>query len=201
MNLSKRDYLNGTARKREALRAEIQLRRDELSPVHRTALSTQIVSHLSSWMYAKDFNSVMLYLNMKSEVETMSLLECLLQAEKQVSAPVVDAQNQQLIPRRIRHPETELVRHNYIMLEPKATCPTVPLSELELILVPGLVFDRRGHRLGYGTGFYDRFLPKCPRAVAVGVAYELQLVADIFPQPWDIPLHHIFTENGVVTPL
>jgi 5-formyltetrahydrofolate cyclo-ligase len=138
----------------------------------------------------------MLYLSMRSEVETTGLLEGLLNSGKQVCAPVVDTEQLNLIPRQIRNPRTELARHRYGMLEPNATCPIFPIEHLQLIVIPGIAFDRKGYRLGYGKGFYDRFLVKCPHAVAVGLAYQIQLVEDTFPQQWDVPVQHIFTETG-----
>jgi 5-formyltetrahydrofolate cyclo-ligase len=65
-------------------------------------------------------------------------------------------------------------------------------------VVPGIAFDHNGYRLGYGKGFYDRFLVKCPHAVAIGLAYQIQLVEDTFPQAWDVPVQHIFTETGKI---
>ena len=53
-----------------------------------------------------------------------------------------------------------------------------------------------GYRLGYGKGFYDRFLANCPHAIPIGLAYQIQVVEDTFPQVWDVPVKHIFTETG-----
>ena len=68
---------------------------------------------------------------------------------------------------------------------------------------PMLLFDRiigypKGYRIGYGGGFYYRFLPKCPQAKWIGLAYEAQITEDTFPEVWDVPLHQTFTENGGV---
>ena len=133
---------------------------------------------------------------MRSEVQTLRLLDNLLHSGKQVSAPVVDTDRLTLTPRRIQNVKTELVRHRYGMLEPTSACPIFPTERIELIVVPGIAFDRNGYRLGYGKGFYDRFLSKCPHAVSIGLAYHVQVVADTFPQAWDVPVQHIFTEMG-----
>ena len=187
-----------TAIERERVRAETLHRREALTPEERTRLSQHIVDSTANWIRREGFDAVMLYLNMRSEVETLGLLEALLDSGKQVCAPVVETEQLELTPRRIQNLETELVRHSYGMLEPNAACPIFPTEHLQLIVVPGIAFDRKGYRLGYGKGFYDRFLVKCPHAVAIGLAYRLQLVADTFPQAWDIPVQHIFTENGRV---
>ena len=182
--------------KRHCLRTKILRSREALAPEDRTRLSRSIVNTLSTWIQTSGFDTVMLYLSMRSEVETTGLLEGLLNAGKQVCAPVVDTEHLQLVPRRIQKPNTAFVRHPYGMLEPNETCPRFATEHLQLVVVPGIAFDRKGYRLGYGKGFYDRFLMKCPHAVVIGLAYGVQLVEDTFPQAWDVPVQHIFTENG-----
>ena len=181
---------------RARVRAETRHRRDALPSETRTRFSRRILDATAPWIQREGFGSVMLYLNMRSEVETTGLLEQLLDSGKQVCAPVVDTEHLALIPRRIQNLKTEVVRHRYGMLEPSEACPLFPIEHLQLIVVPGIAFDRRGYRLGYGKGFYDRFLMKCPHAVAIGLAYRVQLVEDTFPQEWDVPVQHIFTETG-----
>ncbi len=188
-----------TLQKRTQLRAETLHRRDALTSEERTQLSQRIVDTTAHWIQNEGFDTVMLYLSMKSEVETFGLLDILLHQEKTVCAPVVETYQLELTPRQIRDPKTELVQHPYGLLEPNTTCPIVPISQLQLIIVPGIAFDATGYRLGYGKGFYDRFLAKCRDAVRVGLAYQMQIVEDTFPQTWDIPVHYIFTENGKIT--
>lgn len=181
---------------RKRVRAETLRRRETLTLEKRIRLSQRIADSTAHWIQREGFDAVMLYLSMRSEVETTRLLEGLLHAGKQVCAPVVDTERLELIPRRIQRLKTGLVRHPYGMLEPSAAYPLFPIEHLQLIIVPGIAFDRKGYRLGYGKGFYDRFLMKCPHAVAIGLAYEIQLVEDTFPQAWDVPVQHIFTETG-----
>ena len=183
---------------RARLRAETLHRREALTPAERTRFSQRIVDATARWIQRAGFGSVMLYLNMRSEVETTGLLEGLLESGKQVCAPVVDTERLELIPRRIQCLKTAFVRHAYGMLEPSEACPIFPIEHLQLIVVPGIAFDRKGYRLGYGTGFYDRFLMKCPHAVTIGLAYRVQLVEDTFPQAWDVPVQHIFTETDTI---
>ena len=181
---------------RERVRAEVLRQRDELAPETRAVFSRQIADSVMSWIQNEGFDAVMLYLNMRSEVETEGLLDRLLHAEKHVCAPVVDTDQHRLIPRRIQASKTELVRHPYGMLEPNNACPIFPLAQLQLIIVPGIAFDFKGYRLGYGKGFYDRFLAECSHAIPIGLAYQIQVVEDTFPQVWDVPVKHIFTETS-----
>ncbi len=81
--------------------------------------------------------------------------------------------------------------------EPSATLPVVSPSELDVILVPGVAFDRAGNRLGYGGGYYDRVLAQ-PRGLAIGVAWSFQIVDALPVDPWDQPVDAILTESGWV---
>lgn len=181
---------------RERVRAETLRQREGLVPEVRAVFSQQIVDSVMRWIQSESFDAVMLYLSMRSEVETDILLEKLLHAGKHICAPVVDTDQNRLIPRRIQEAETALVRHRYGMLEPNTACPIFPISQLQLIVVPGIAFDCKGYRLGYGKGFYDRFLASCPHAIPIGLAYRIQVVENTFPHVWDVPVKYIFTETG-----
>lgn len=181
---------------RERVRAETLQQRDGLVPEVRAVFSRQIVDSVMCWIQSESFDAVMLYLSMRSEVETDTLLERLRHAGKHICAPVVDTDQNRLIPRHIQEAETALIRHRYGMLEPNTACPIFPIAQLQLIIVPGIAFDCKGYRLGYGKGFYDRFLASCPHAIPIGLAYQIQIVDNTFPQVWDVPVKHIFTETG-----
>ena len=184
------------ATERKRVRTETLRRREVLTSEERARLSQRIVNSALCWIQREGFDSVMLYLSMRSEVETTDLLEGLLNSGKQICAPVINTEQVKLTPRRIQNPNTELIRHRYGMLEPNDACPIFPTEHLQLIVVPGIAFDQKGYRLGYGKGFYDRFLTKCPHAIRIGLAYQIQVVEDTFPQAWDVPVQHIFTETG-----
>lgn len=70
-------------------------------------------------------------------------------------------------------------------------------AELEAVLTPCVAFDGAGRRLGHGGGYYDRFLPRCPQALRIAVAFEAQRCPALRPAPWDVPMDLLATENGV----
>jgi 5-formyltetrahydrofolate cyclo-ligase len=74
--------------------------------------------------------------------------------------------------------------------------PTIPPETIDLIVVPGLAFDRSCHRLGQGGGYYDRYLPYC-RAVTVGLAFELQMTDDLPWEAHDIQLDFVATDAAL----
>jgi len=88
----------------------------------------------------------------------------------------------------------------YGIPEPSTPAGVEPrLSGWDIIVVPGLAFDRRGNRLGHGFGYYDRFLGGLPEGVPrVGLAWAGQLVPDVPVDAWDVPVHAMVTEEGVI---
>lgn len=92
----------------------------------------------------------------------------------------------------------KLERHPYGFDEPSADSPEVALTRLELILVPGLAFDRSGTRLGYGKGFYDRLLADVlPGVPVVGVVPESLIVETLPRAPHDVPVTHLMSEHRI----
>ena len=92
---------------------------------------------------------------------------------------------------------SDLVPGPFGLLEPNPKNEEADLSSLEVILVPGVVFDVKGYRIGYGGGFYDRVL-KETRALKVGVCYSFQLVESLPVEPHDVPVDLIITEDGII---
>ena len=91
---------------------------------------------------------------------------------------------------------------SYVIPEPpEAACPEINPSHIDLVLVPGVAYDRRGYRLGYGAGYYDRFLRLLrPDALKVGLAYSFQ-VLDVLPaEAHDVPVDLVATEEELIFP-
>lgn len=94
-------------------------------------------------------------------------------------------------------PET-LERHPYGFSQPRADAATLPLERIDVVLVPGLCFDERGTRLGYGRGYYDRLLPQLPRhARRLGVTLDALVVPQLPSEPHDARVDALLSESGV----
>ena len=130
----------------------------------------------------------------KSEITTIPLLNRLRREGWQTALPVVIAPEQPLVFRAWA-PGAPLVPGVWDIPIPPETAPEVLP---DVLLVPMLAFDRRGYRLGYGGGFYDRSLEKLRRlkkVVAVGVAYHGQMADEVPTGPHDAPLDYVMTER------
>ncbi len=100
--------------------------------------------------------------------------------------------------RMVFHPydAEHLVRHPFGMVEPTPDSPIVAPEEIQLALVPGLAVDRHGWRLGYGGGYFDRFLKEFS-GVSVGVVFHALLLHEVPHTPLDVPVQWIVTENAI----
>jgi 5,10-methenyltetrahydrofolate synthetase len=141
---------------------------------------------------------IMMYLNYWDEAETTGVAEETLKARKKLIIPL--CQGETIIPCEIRNVKDDVQSGTFGIREPRSDRlhPVSP-EEIDLILVPGVVFDRQGERIGFGKGFYDRFLPQLRKDVCiVGLAYDCQLVEKIAAEDHDFKMSLLLTENGVI---
>jgi 5-formyltetrahydrofolate cyclo-ligase len=143
---------------------------------------------------------VMFYLDFRKEVATGELIEYCLAHGKRVVIPITDTKNIKLIPSEIKDFPGDLTEGTWGILEPKPDCvrPVAP-TEIDFVIVPGVSFDVQGNRLGYGGGFYDRFLRRLrPDASFAALAFELQIRDNVFPEAHDYPMLYVITEERVI---
>ncbi|WP_003544438.1 5-formyltetrahydrofolate cyclo-ligase [Desulfotomaculum nigrificans] len=185
---------------KQLLRKQILAARSAMDRQQVTAKSERIITRLTELKIYQDAEIIMAYLDFRNEVSTVSLVKQALKQGKRVTVPVVNRQERSMTPSLLeRYPE-DLIEGAYGILEPCQVKPLAP-EELDLVVVPGVAFDERGNRMGYGGGYYDRFLPRLRAgAVTIALAYELQLVADLSPfmGPYDQPVQYILTEERLI---
>jgi len=118
------------------------------------------------------------YVALPYEVDTWKMIEEMLTKGKRVVVPVSQPKRRTLRCSEVRDPASELVPGAHGVREPRpGAVRPVPLRELDMVVVPGLAFDRRGHRLGHGHGYFDRFLARVPKTVpTVGLAFRFQVL-------------------------
>lgn len=135
--------------------------------------------HLAAFRQAK---TVGCYVSLSYEVETRQLITQMLEVGKRVAVPVMRGQT--LAFSELRDPDAELAPGAFGVWEPTAAHHRpVPVDALDLVLVPGIAFDRDGHRLGHGHGTFDRFLAGLPATVVtVGLCFDFQLVESPLPR-------------------
>ncbi|MEW6220022.1 MAG: 5-formyltetrahydrofolate cyclo-ligase [Thermodesulfobacteriota bacterium] len=186
--------------RRAALRRRVLAARDALPAAARQEKSQLIAEHLLASPLLAAARTIMAYVAFRSEVATLPLIAALLAAGRTVAVPRTLIAARRLVPHRLATPETDLAPGAYGIGEPvPERTPVLDPGGIDLVLVPGSVFDPAGGRLGYGGGFYDRFLARdCPRATTVGLAFELQVVAQVPLLPHDRRLDYVVTETRLL---
>ncbi|MDX9972498.1 MAG: 5-formyltetrahydrofolate cyclo-ligase [FCB group bacterium] len=179
-----------------ALRAAFLERRRGLSPGQVSAWSAAAVARLRDLPEAAEASAYLVYLSSKdNELDTLRLVETLLEEGRIVLVPVGD-KNRSLVWSRLER-LAETAPSAFGILEPRAEHlrPTeVPPGALAV--VPGLAFTREGGRIGYGAGYYDRFLAAFD-GVKLGMAFEAQLADSMPLEAHDVPMDVVVTEAAV----
>lgn len=164
----------------------------------RTQQSAEITRRFLNHPIYEAASTVFCYCAMPEEIDTHAILLDALRQGKRLCVPRCGAKGvmtAHLIPSL-----TALTPGTYGILEPHIDCPLVPPEEISLCVVPCLCTDRAGYRLGYGGGYYDRFLAQT-RAVRAALCAQQRLLAQPLPrEETDLPCDLIFTERQVYTP-
>lgn len=186
---------------RQDLRKRILETRDSLDAAERKQKSFAVMSRFWTLQEKYQWNTLFMYVNFRSEVETLELIDKCLNHNIRVAVPLVDAATVGMIPLLIEDPEKDLAPGYYDIPEPDpGRSARVDPAEIDAVVIPGSVFDCHGGRLGYGGGYYDRFLVnEAPQARRIGFAFEMQLVDKVPLEPHDQPLDILVTEKRIVT--
>ncbi len=144
--------------------------------------------------------TVMCYVHMRAEVRTQPFLPAAIEHGKRIVVPYCLKDELGLF---LLESMDELAVGTYRILEPKTGLRWLPAKQidaarLDLIMVPGVAFDRQGARLGHGRGYYDKLLSRVrPEAALVGVAFECQIFPEIPTLPHDVSMDTVITERGI----
>lgn len=142
--------------------------------------------------------AVMFFVTHGSEVITEPMIERSWMKMKDVVVPRVHRASDRLHAARIASIEKDLEIGTFGVREPKKTCRRAGPGTIDLVIVPGLAFDRAGHRLGYGKGYYDRWLKKIPAEKRIGVCFEFQVVDRLPSDGHDVPVAAVITERRTI---
>ena len=179
---------------KDQIRVGLLNRRDQIPVDLRRQWSQKICHSIDKLIEERRLSRILFYLSMRSEVETDWLVAKQLTANRLVATPKVERET--IRPYRLTNLQAGINLHKLGMREPDtAICDPVDPESLDLVLVPGCGFDLQRYRIGYGGGFYDRFLLTCPQALTVGLTFEAQVVNQLPTQPWDQPVDLVLTEQ------
>lgn len=203
-----------------AIRKHILSIRKGLSPEALQANANAITTYILAQPTWQSARQVLLYMPIANEVDTTTLVQKAWATGKQVLLPRCDAHEKGIMHVALCRSMDELRRGAYGILEPDpALCPSLmvtghgqslcphsadaglrPVLAPDLALIPAVAFDPQGNRLGYGGGYYDRFLAHeaMAKTQLIGLAHHAQIVSALPSEPWDRRMHAVCTEQGII---
>ena len=152
-----------------------------------------IIKKLFELEIFKESNNIHTYISLKKEVDTHDIISKSLKLKKMVFCPKVVGKNQ-LTHHQILSLQN-LKKSKLSILEPTENSPLMDLQP-DCILIPGLSFDNKGYRLGYGGGYYDNFL-KSQKGKKIGLFFDFQFTKTVFRENHDIKLDMVITESKI----
>ena len=145
----------------------------------------------------RNANTIMTYLSLPHEVDTSPFILCAWQHNKTIAVPKISWQQRHMIAVEINSLETGIATEAGGLRNPVTGVP-VPLEDIDLIVTPGLAFDRKGNRLRRGGSYYDRFFSNEKlRAIKCGFSFSEQLLDSVPITEHDRPVDMIVTDEGV----
>ena len=180
------------------IRCDAKCKREAHSEYDRTEKSKRIAERLFAHPDFKSAKTILFYASTKHEANTHEMIEDALMAGKKVALPATDMKCHCLHIFEIKCLR-DVEPGQFGILEPvKGKSSPIKPASVDLVIVPGLAFDCKGNRIGYGMGFYDSLLKQMPHAKAIALAFEFQLVEEIPSEAHDVRVHRIITEERAI---
>lgn len=159
-----------------------------------------IIATLKDTQEYKDARVIMCFISFQDEVPTHQFIKDALAEGKKIFVPYIITDEKIMVPAEITDFDKDLEPGYYDILAPREESLSIKdRNEIDLVVTPGVVFDQRGYRIGYGAGFYDRFFSQLDPAVPkIAVAFSLQQSEEPLPRDeFDIQIDKLITENGI----
>lgn len=135
--------------------------------------------------------SILLYHSLPDELSTLDFIDKW-HSRKRFYLPRVNGLNLEILP----YSKSRMHLGAFNIEEPDGD-DTTDMSQIDMVVVPAVAYDRRGNRVGRGKGYYDRLLTNT-RAIKIGVAYNFQLIDEIDADPHDVAVDYVITERGII---
>ncbi len=181
---------------KKAIRKQILAARAGLDGARRADWSQKICKTIASLPDYQDARSILFFMPFGDEVDISPLLSAALGKGVLCALPRCYSASE-LKLYRVSNLETDLEPGRWGIREPKDCLNERTVHDFSVIIVPGVAFDRAGHRLGYGAGYYDRILAKA-RALTIAPAFSVQVLQDLPYGSFDVPVQIIVTQDEII---
>ena len=184
---------------KKALRKEILTKRSILDAVEKEEKDRKILDRFYDSNYYREAKNIFIYISYDSEINTKGIINKALMDNKKIYVPRTEFKTRLMDAVEITSLDN-LIESEYGILEPSVEEPHIDPNEIDLIVVPGVAFDRNGGRMGYGAGFYDRYFKKISKdnmkkVIKLALAYDFQILEKIPMNEQDVPVNYIITEK------
>jgi len=190
---------------KQILRQTILRIRKSLSPQHKKQASQKILSQLITWDIFKKTKIIHIFLNLPDEIQTSPIIQQCWKQEKTVIVPYLIS-NSKNLGHSILFDMEHLMLGKWNIPEPRPDKrQSIDSATIDLVLVPGVGFDNKGNRIGYGAGYYDRFLKQLslirpgqsqPKVFLLGLGFQCQVIKEVPQEDHDIKMDNVLTEDG-----
>lgn len=187
---------------KKILRKEILTKRNNIDMTEKEKMDRKILDKFYESKYYEEAKNIFIYISYGSEINTKEIIDKAFKDNKKIYVPRTELETRLMDAVEITSFDN-LIKSSYGILEPSVKDPHINPNELDLIVVPGVAFDRNGGRMGYGAGFYDRYFKKISkenikRIVKLALAYDLQVLDKVPMSLQDVPVNYIITEKEFI---
>ena len=174
--------------------------RDSIEKEMVIQLSDIIQKRVCNHPWFEQSKNVFIYVSTGNEVRTNYIIEKAMKMGKRVCVPrVIPRVKMEAVP--INNLNDDLQMGFFNIMEPKSNLQPINEKKIDLVIVPGLMFDRKGFRIGYGGGYYDKYIALLtPSCKTIGIAFEAQIADELPVDEHDMSVMTIITENDTIIP-
>jgi 5-formyltetrahydrofolate cyclo-ligase len=187
--------------KKKIVRDGILLLRKKMTKEEVQQKSQAILEQLIQLKEYKDSSCVSIYLSFANEVDTFMIINKMKSHGKKIVIPYTDASRVELIPVYLEDPSKDLTMSAFGYPEPIfERAVKAQIEDIDLVIVPGVAFDVTKNRIGFGKGYYDKYLSKMrPEVKKIAVAYDYQVLESIPSEDHDVKMDYVMTESRIVS--
>lgn len=184
---------------KKVMRKEMLENRSKLTKKEIREKSNKIKEKLMRLEKFKEAQVIFSFISFGDEVDTHEIIKESLKLGKRVGVPVTIPEGRKLLVSELYDFDKELELGYYDILAPKEEyIREINPKEIDVVLVPGVVFTPAGYRIGYGGGYYDRFFSKNKDIYKIGLCFDMQIADEIPIDLYDIPVDIIITEDRII---
>ena len=185
--------------KRRDLKQEIEKKLTSLSEKEKKKRSRLIEDRLFEFANFLESRIALLYISSPQEVQTESILKRCFDFNKLVILPMI-SEGSEIRLLKIKNLKTDIIRDvDGALIPDQERCQSVPIDCIDIAIIPGLVFDEKGGRIGSNEGYYNRLIPKLPITTRkVALAYEDQIVPQVPMEPNDKFVDIIISDSRII---